>query len=163
LKPFLKTNRFYRNIIKIFASFNGYILRGSATSETPQVKTFTIDIYKDSKNNKFFRDGATDTNLNIFKCYISSDNNKVDSNEANEVKLLRVNVKKETIKDFNENDINNELEGTLMEDHRLFKGYFQDELARADNGGDESVENIHIITIISATGKCLPMFYLNLQ
>ena len=151
----------------MFASFNGYILRESATSETPQVKTFTIDIHKDSENNKFFRDGATDTSLNMFKC---SHLNKyicdkiLDSNEANGVKLLRVNVNKEKIKeDFNENDIKNELKGTLMEDHKLFKGYFRDELARADRGEyDESVENIHIITIVpTSTGKCLPMFYLS--
>src|SRR4051812_45247867 len=132
----LKINRFYRNLIKMFASFNGYILRESATSETPQVTTFTIDFHKDNKDNIFFRDGATDTGLNIFKCshlkkYICD--KILDSNEANGVKLLKVSVNKEKIKeDFNENDIKNELKGTLMEYHKLFKGYFKDELARAD-------------------------------
>ncbi|CAG8636057.1 3775_t:CDS:2 [Funneliformis mosseae] len=105
----------------MFASFNVCILRESA-----KIRLILIDIYKDSNDRKFFQDG-TEKNLNIFKCshlkkYICDDI-EVDSNE---VKLLRVNVNREKIKeDFNENKIKSELQGILMEDHKLFKKAFQ--------------------------------------
>src|SRR5687767_3280592 len=108
----------------MFASFNVCILRGSA-----ETRLISINIYKDNNDRKFFQD-SIEKNLNIFKCshfkkYICDDIG-VDSNE---VKLLRVNVNKEKIKgDFNENEIKSEFQRILMEDHKLFKSYFKNEL-----------------------------------
>ncbi len=83
-----------------------------------------------------------------------------------DMKLWKINnVKMSNIKDRNistEDDVKNKLNGEEMVLTNLFRRYFKDELDRVDSqdDDDEFVENIHIIaTIISATGKCLPMFY----
>jgi hypothetical protein len=137
-------------------SFNCCVL----SSDTSNNKSFQFPILSDKdgefvniNNNRIPLIYLTVGYIREFMCP------EVEVSVMRELKLWKVNVeKKEIKKGFNENDIEKELKGTLMEDNKLFKGYFEGELARAD---DESVENIHIITIIPATGKCLPMVYLS--
>ena len=135
-------------------SFNCCVL----SSDTSNNKSFQFPILSDKdgkfvniNNKRFPLNNLTVGYIREFMCP------EVEVSVMRELKLWKVNVEKKEIKEgFNENDIEKELKGTLMEDNKLFKGYFEDELARADKGEhDEFMENIHIITIIPATGKCL--------
>ncbi|PKY45830.1 hypothetical protein RhiirA4_460508 [Rhizophagus irregularis] len=73
---------------------------------------------------------------------------------------LRVNVKEEDIKSvFTEEYIVQKLHGEEMEPHKPFKDYFKDEL---DNK-NFVVSNIHIITIIPATGSMHEPLFLPLR
>jgi hypothetical protein len=82
---------------------------------------------------------------------------EVDLSVMRELKLWKVNVKKQVIKDniSTEEDIKQKLHGEEMEPEEPFERYFQNELNKKF-----VMSNIHIITIILSTGKCLPMVYL---
>jgi hypothetical protein len=86
---------------------------------------------------------------------------KLDISVMRELKLWKINVKKQEIKDKNistDEDIEQILHGEEMEPEEPFEKYFQNEL----NNKNFTISNIHIITIIPAnTGKCLPTFYLS--
>src|SRR6266498_2965601 len=147
-------------------SFNCYILILSRDDS----ETFSVDIYKDNKNRRYFQSDKAKITLANFKvshlkehiCNIY-DIKKVDQRK---VKLWKVNVEAERIENNNistEDDIVHKLEGQKMRDNDLFNEYFKVELA---DHNKIVMGNIHIITIIPtivtpATGKCLPMFYLS--
>ena len=138
-------------------SFNLYIL----SSNDPEVHA--VNIYKDDKDkNGYAIIDSTNVSLDLLKVihlrdYVCSIKGVGDS-DKNNLKLWKViGVKSKDFKEQNisiEEDIVQKLRGKEMELEEPFSTYFQDELDNKKSGSS-------IITIITATGKCLPTFYLS--
>src|ERR1051325_8984629 len=139
-------------------SFKLYIL----SSNGPEV--YAVNIYKDDKNKDgFVMLGNTNVSLHLlevlhlrdYACSIKG----VGDSDKNNLKLWKViGVKSKDFKEQNisiEEDIVQKLRGKEMELEVPFSTYFQDELDNKNKSGSS------IITIIPATGKCLPTFYLS--
>ncbi|CAI2180629.1 7842_t:CDS:2 [Funneliformis geosporum] len=76
---------------------------------------------------------------------------EVSGSHRNRVKFWKVNVDEKRIEDDNistEDDIMQKLSGKVMKDQALFSSCFKDELANHNN---ITVENMHIITVISTS------------
>jgi hypothetical protein len=143
-------------------SFKLYIL----SSNGPEV--YAVNICKDDKNKDgYVKLGNTNVSLHLLEVLHLRDHvcsiKGVGDSDKNNLKLWKViGVKSKNIKEQNistEEDIVQKLRGKEMELEEPFSTYFQDELDKLD--GDEDYKPVSsIITIIPATGKCLPMFYL---
>jgi len=138
----------------MFRSFNCCVL----SSDSKKIFPFPIldDIdekkYVNIKNKRIDLDDLAAEYLREFMCP------ELDASVTRELKLWKVNVDEDEIKvGFTDDDIKEKLNGSEMRPYKLFEEYFKDELAI-----QRDLENIHIITVIpTATGKCLPMFYLS--
>ena len=135
-------------------SLNLYVIQSNSHD------VLTVDIYKHKKryvefDAKIFLKSLKVKHLRDYVCSIK----KVGDSDKNNLKLWKViGVKSKDIKDQNistEEDILQKLSGREMELEELFSTYFQDELDNKNKSGS------FIITIIPATGKCLPMVYLS--
>jgi len=144
-------------------SFKLYVLQSNSRD------LLTVNIYKDDMDKKRYVDfNNAKIYLNILyidhlRDYVCSIKGVGDSDKSN-MKLWKViGVKSKDIKEQNistEEDIVQKLHGKEMELDEPFSTYFQAELDKLD--GDEDYKPVSsIITIIPATGKCLPMFYLS--
>jgi hypothetical protein len=141
-------------------SFNCCVLDASNITSFP----FPILSDNDGKfvninNKRIALDNLTVGYLREFMCP------NVDVSIMRELKLWKVNVKKQEIKDKNistKEDIEQKLHGEEMEPEESFERYFRNEL---DNKKFARF-NIHIIVQMpppppATTGKCLPMVYLS--
>ena len=137
-------------------SFNRCVL----SSDTSKMTSFPFPILSNNdgkfvniNNKRIALDDLTVGYLREFMCP------KADVSVMRELKLWKVNVKKQKIKVENistEEDIKQKLHGKEMKPEELFESYFRNELNKKF-----AISNIHIIAIIPATGKCLPTFYLS--
>ena len=135
-------------------SFKLYIL----SSNGPEV--YAVNIYKDDKNKDgYVILGNTNVSLHLLEVLHLRDHfcsiKGVGDSDKNNLKLWKViGVKSKDIKEKNistKEDIVQKLRGQEMELEDPFSTYFQAELDNKDISGSS------IITIITATGKCLPL------
>ena len=136
-------------------SFNCLLVKN--TNETYDIP---VSIFKDN-DGRFTMFDNSKIKLNGLTVVLLRDHICKNKNIANydDVKLWKVNVDEDKIKDvFTEDDIKTKLKGSQMKPRELFSKYFEAEL---DNKVEFTVTNIHIFSIIPATGKCLPTFYLS--
>src|SRR5581483_11706271 len=139
-------------------SFKLYIL----SSNGPEV--YAVNIYNNDKNkDRYVILDNTNVSLSIFEVVHLRDHvcsiKGVGDSDKNNLKLWKVTgVKNQDIKEQNistEEDIVQKLRGQEMELEELFSTYFEHEL------NNKNKSRSSIITIITATGKCLPTFYLS--
>ena len=139
-------------------SFKLYIL----SSNGPEV--YAVNICKDDKNKDgYVILGNTNVSLHLLEVLHLRDHvcsiKGVGDFDKNNLKLWKLegfmlkDFKKQNIS--TEEDIIQKLHGEEMELVVLFSTYFQYELDNKNKSGSS------IITIIPATGKCLPTFYLS--
>ena len=139
-------------------SFKLYIL----SSNGPEV--YAVNIYKDDKNKDgYVILGNTNVSLHLLEVLHLRDHvcsiKGVGDSDKNNLKLWKViGVNCGVIEGQNistDEHIKDKLNGKEIGLEDLFSKHFQDELDNKNKSGSS------IITIITATGKCLPTFYLS--